>query len=125
MNEVALPDIEERVRACMGCFRGETPGDRVRKIAKEMESSVSDELCAVAGVRLQHGSLYGDETSAFQKCDGTRAHPAGYFELTNKSEEVVAVRVSEFSVNAFYECSRPSYVAGEVGGGVWSVLQFT
>lgn len=110
-NNVELPDLEDRVRACAGCFQGETPGDRVRKIAKEMEASVGEETFAVSQVRLQHGTLYGEETDAFQRSDGARAHPAGYFELTNKSEEVIAVRVSEGTVNPFYECSRPSYIA--------------
>ena len=113
-NNVELPGIEERVRACHGCYQGETPGDRVRMIAKTMEDSVTEETFAVAEVRLHHGTLYGETIDAFQKSDGGRAHPAGYFELTNKSEEIIAVRVCEGTVNPFYECSRPSYLAGEV-----------
>lgn len=112
-NNVELPDIEDRVRACTGCLQGETPGDRVRKIAKEMEATITQECCAVSQVRLHHGTLYGEETKSFQRSDGTRAHPAGYFELHNKSDEVIAVRVCEGTPNPFYECSRPSYITGE------------
>jgi hypothetical protein len=90
--------------------QGETPGDRVRKIAKELESSITQDTHAVSEVRLQYGTQYGDDTTTMQKSDGTTAHAAGYFELTNKSDEVIAVRLCEGPANAFYECSRPSYI---------------
>ena len=79
----------------------------------QMEGTVKETFSAVPRIELQHGTLYGEETESFQRSDGSRAHPAGYFEMTNKSDEIIAVRVCEGTPNPFYECSRPSYIVGE------------
>lgn len=63
-------------------------------------------------LQLIDGSLYGDdEETTFKRADGCAAHSSGYFEITNKTDSIFAVRVAFTGGNIYRECSRPSYCA--------------
>lgn len=61
-------------------------------------------------LQLIDGSLYGgEEESTFKRADGCAAHTAGYFQITNKTDSIFAIRVALTGGNIYRECSRPSY----------------
>ncbi len=114
-----LAGIEERVRACQGCRLGETPGETLRALAKQLEMADNEANPArpfpfnAPPLMLIDGSLYGDEEeTTFRRADGRQAHASGYFQLTNKTDSIFAVRVVLSGGNIYRECSRPSYRAG-------------
>ncbi|CAE7466071.1 unnamed protein product, partial [Symbiodinium microadriaticum] len=103
---------------CLGCRLGETPGDSIRAAAKEMEmedlAAHPDRppIFAARPVELHEGSLYGEEEDAsFQRANRMAAHIAGYFQITNKTDGICAVRVVHADGNPYRECGRPTYKA--------------
>mmetsp|Transcript_14721 Transcript_14721/g.22204 ORF Transcript_14721/g.22204 Transcript_14721/m.22204 type:complete len:323 (+) Transcript_14721:36-1004(+) len=113
-NNQQLPGIPERIRACLGCRLGETPGNIVRQMAKEMEAANRSTMPVLNAqpIPLYEGSLYGeDEEAAFKRADRMAAHQAGYFQLTNKTDSICAVRVVVTGGDVYRECSKPSYKA--------------
>jgi hypothetical protein len=114
----SISGLSERARACRGCRLGETPGDKIRAVAKEMEIQQSQrdssrgQIFSAEPIFLLDGSLYGEEEEAsFKRADGRQAHPCGYFQITNKTDSICAIRVVVSGGDAFRECSRPSYRA--------------
>jgi hypothetical protein len=118
-NNQLLIGIPERVRACVGCRFGETPGDKIRALAKELELADNQENPArpfpfnPPPFPVIDGSLYGDEEEAtFKRGDGCAAHPAGYFQITNKTDSIFALKIVQTGGNIYRECSRPCYRVG-------------
>jgi hypothetical protein len=125
---VSLHAGEEPVRACSGCTRGETPGPEVVKLvetvlgkrAQEAKGSgtAATTFPPSTSIRMHTGSLYGDDESRSVRLDGTAAHKCKYFEIVNKSSEMLAVRLLESGGDAVRELCRPCYLAGEWGQSV-------
>jgi hypothetical protein len=135
-----LPIITgQTIRLCVGCRRGDCPSrimkDKVKKVLDEERSSADssnkhldkvnakvneamgalfnddeDDDNAVILLRLLRGSFYGE--NGMSNMSGTRP-PAvsGYFELYNKSDEVIAIKVIVSTLNVRAEVPRPSFIA--------------
>lgn len=125
---------------CLGCVRGEVPGDELVEILTEMMREAADpnskkqsklkarrvidkgiaqmtnmfdgeEQTPVARrIRLRRGSMYGE--------DGRDPHNraplaiSGYFEFLNKSTSVCCIKLLYGGGDYLYEAPRPSYTAG-------------
>lgn len=129
----------QAVRLCIGCRRGECPGrvmkDKIRKILDEdsekdsgsnkhlerVNAKVNEAMGAlfhdeeevdnaVISLRLSRGSFYGE--NGMTNMSGSRP-PAvsGYFELFNKSNEVIAIKVTVTPSDVRAEVPRPSFIA--------------
>jgi hypothetical protein len=105
----------EPVRACSGCRRGETPGEgllhTIERALNAEEGKGRFPPAQPIPVRL--GSLYGDNDSRAVRLDGEPAHRYGYFEIVNKSSEMMAVKLIEGGSDSLREICRPSYLAGK------------
>jgi hypothetical protein len=120
-NNQILLGIPERVRACVGCRYGETPGDKIRALAKQLEITDNQENPArpipfnAPPIQIVDGSLYGDEEDpTFKRADGCTAHTSGYFQVTNKTDSIFALRIAITGGNIYRECSRPCYRVGNL-----------
>lgn len=113
---VSLRPDHEPVRACFGCERGETPGEQIVQLVKTVlaKRGPSSALFPPAGSIMMHsGSLYGDDESRSVRLDGTSAHKQGYFEIVNKSNDMMAVKLLHSGGDHINELCRPCYIAGE------------
>lgn len=71
-------------------------------------------------IKLHRGSFYG-ENGLTRKAGVSRAAAmSGYFELYNKSSEVVALKLMRFTDNALFEMPRPSYISVPPGDAVYA-----
>eukprot|EP01041_Mallomonas_annulata_P003560 gene3560-7083_t len=101
------------MHVCRGCFKGETPGENVR-------NTVSKELIT-QGINERHSGRqlilirHTFQTSTQEQCDkDKRIMPSkGYFEFTNKSNEMCCIKIvsSDFITKSIYETIFPSYRA--------------
>lgn len=104
----------EPSRACFGCQRGESPGEQVVHLVETVLEKRGDGgvvFPPAPSVRMHSGSLYGDDESRSVRLDGSPAHTRGYFEVVNKSTEMVAVKLVQGGGDAVKELCRPAYLA--------------
>jgi hypothetical protein len=111
-NNCTLPSIDEEVRACGGCRRGETPGPQITDIRKalandEVERFGTHGFPISEQVNLMPDSLYNEMSTV----SGDASHTSGYFEFVNKSEEIVCLKVLHYGGNVYHEVNRPCYLA--------------
>jgi hypothetical protein len=65
-------------------------------------------------ISIQRNSLYGDDDSRSVRLDGRAAHRQGYFEVVNKSNEFIALKVLIAGGDAVKEATRPCFIAGRM-----------
>ena len=107
---------QEAVRACFGCQRGETPGHEVVNLVQTIlgkREKGGTVFPPSSSVRMHTGSLYGDDESRSVRLDGSAAHRSKYFEIVNKSGEMLAVRLLESGGDPIRELCHPCYLAGK------------
>jgi hypothetical protein len=129
-NNQFVPGVKEKVRLCLGCRLGETPGDIIRAAAKQMETEDDAQnterppIFSARAIELHEGSLYGEDTedTSFQRSDRMAAHTAGYFQFTNKTDGICAVRVVYAGGNPYRECGKPSYKAGKLMNSIYGFI---
>jgi len=100
---------DDGLRACIGCCRSQTPGERVRKIVESKHPAAMTDLVAGDYIKLSYGSEYDPDMVKSNATIPSAAVKYGYFELANKSEYFIAVKVLN-SGNVWNEILRPPYI---------------
>ena len=114
---VVLHPGEEPMRACISCQRGETPGEDIVKISQKVlqkKGADTEVFQPSTPILLHSGSLYGDDESRSVRLDKSPAHRHGYFEVINKSNEMMAVKLLQSGGDPIRELCRPAYIAGNL-----------
>lgn len=122
---VRLPPHDEPIRACFGCQRGETPGEDIVRLVTtliEKRGTSSGAFPAATAVLMHTGSLYGDDDTRSVRLDGSAAHQRGYFEIVNKSNEMIAVKLIQSGGDAFRELCRPAYLAVPPNDSIYALF---
>lgn len=144
-----IPQDGERIRLCVLCRRAEGPSrvikDKVRKLLdrdpsrinhanRNLLEKIHDRVAAKVGelldeediqgpctLRMSRGSFYGENNMTKKNHSNTVAI-SGYFEILNKSREVVAVKllVAPDRSTVEFEIPRPTYFAVPPGQAVYS-----
>mmetsp|Transcript_16067 Transcript_16067/g.24217 ORF Transcript_16067/g.24217 Transcript_16067/m.24217 type:complete len:346 (-) Transcript_16067:172-1209(-) len=155
--------VDGAIKLCLGCVRGETPGERIQlEVQRLLESDImrrrnysegprdsktiikskignvknaisiakdgtpTQQSLSIPGIPaarrviLQRGYLYGENGTKLPA--GGAFALSGYFELANKSEDFVCVKLLLPGGDTVFESSRPSYIVVPPGGAVYSLL---
>lgn len=101
-----------QIRACGGCRRGETPGLQISEIRKLLQGEEKARFGTHGypiseQINLIRDSLYTELSTT----SGDTAHSSGYFELVNKSEDMICIKVLAYGGNVYHEINRPCYLA--------------
>jgi hypothetical protein len=81
------------------------------KLGEAVGTVISDSQHNSVTMKLLRGSYYGE--NGMPRRSGTKPLAvSGYFELYNKSDEVIAVKILKSAEGAKFEIPRPSYIAG-------------
>lgn len=118
------PD-EDPVRACFGCQRGETPGEHIVQLVNKVIEKRGTEAAifpASASILMHTGSLYGDDESRSVRLDGKSSHRRGYFEILNKSNDMVAVKLLQSGGDSIKELVRPAYLAVPPNDSIYALF---
>lgn len=138
--------LGQGVRLCLGCKKAECPGLPIKtKIRQLLEVETTDKSTKiekfqmkVAGklaeavttvlsesehrspvVALARGSYYG-ENGMPKKCGSKPLAMSGYFELYNKSNEVITVKLLKSGENVKFEIPRPSYMTSKLCNSIYT-----
>lgn len=104
-----LSKEDDGLRACLGCCKSQTPGEKIRLIIESKHPAVMNNLTAGDYIKLSYGSEYDPDLIKTNTNTPSSAAKYGYFELVNKSEYFIAVKVM-YSGNVWNEVLRPSYL---------------
>lgn len=99
---------DDGLRACIGCCRSQTPGEKIRKIIESKHPAVMTNINAGDYIKLSYGSEYDPDMIKSNANVPSAAAKYGYFELVNKSEYFIAVKILN-SGNVWNEILRPPY----------------
>lgn len=104
--------IDRGGRKCYNCIRGLSPSKDLMEVHKNITKipfSINQRKEYIASVQpdVAFGSLYNDN---FERLDLTKAHECGYFQVTNRSEEMCCIKVvADGACNIYHEVFRPPY----------------
>ena len=112
-------------RKCYNCVQGLSPSkdliDAYKNITKIPFSINQAHTRYIPSIQpdVIYGSLYN---SNFERLDQTPAHRSGYFQVTNRSDEMCSIKVvAEGSCNVYHEVFRPPYLAIPPMESVYSI----
>lgn len=118
-------------RICVYCTKGMTPGSHIVRYQTDYRESIGDKYGKASHIfdntvfiplpKLSYGSLYNDNFIRLDERAG--AHTEGYFQFTNRSDSMCAVKIVAEGANLYNEVSRPPFLTVIPFASVYSLIE--
>ena len=111
-DEISTGQDISSPRMCDACRKGQCPSDRMMTMVEKLFNSGKHRFTfskAPSPLNLEHGSKFGEDGSGLK--NSSNPPSSGYFELWNKSDAFIAVKVLPEGGDQLWELARPRYYA--------------